>query len=138
MASYDQGNALPLALGTAITNAYNANTTGAAMYGSLAGQVDVFLTGTTLAGSPITSVTVKCQVRYDVTGSNWFDIQTKRHDTNTTNVEHVLSLGAAPQSVNLLLTTNDADGALGGFRVLAHADATGIAGDVIAANVTFA
>jgi hypothetical protein len=135
MASFDQGNVLPLATGTAITNAYNANTTSGALYGAAASQVNAYLVLTTVNASPITTVTVKFEASYD--GVQWNDVLSKSEDTGTEAIEHAFTLGAAPQTKNVMVICRDQRGSIGGVRVRAKADASGIAGDSIVANVTF-
>jgi hypothetical protein len=135
MANYDQGQVLPSAIGTAITAAYNANTTSAALYGAAITQIDVFLLCNTAGASPITTVTVKLQAQ-DRDGV-WYDVTSKRQDTQAESVEHAFALGAAPQVDRpLMITCRDARGAFA-VRLRAKADAIGVAGDTITASVTF-
>jgi hypothetical protein len=135
MASFDQGNVLPAATGTAITASYNANTTSAPLYGAAAKHVSCYLTLTTASGSPITTFIVKFEASYD--GSRWTDVQSKRQETGTEASEHSFILGAAPQVQHFLVTCDDQRGAIGGMRVRVKGDAIGIAGDSVVANVTF-
>lgn len=133
MASMDQGNVLPLALGSAITTSYNDSTTSSPIYAPRAGTVSVFLNCTTLVGSPLTTVTLKIEAR-DRDGI-WYDVQSKRQDTGAANIEHDFVLGAAPQTERpLLITCTDHAGATA-VRVRAKGNAVGNAGDVIEANV---
>lgn len=133
MASMDQGNVLPAALGTAITSSYNASTTSSPIYAPRAGTVSVFVNCTTVGGSSITDVTLKIEAR-DRDGI-WYDVQSKRQDTGASNIEHNFVLGAAPQTERpLLITCTDHAGATA-VRVKAKANASGSAGDVIEANV---